>query len=67
MNHVKWVGTPGGRVGGRAHSKPVNRWMVGTPVQRTKAPPMGADYWLGVIGIFLACFILMAWAAIAAA
>lgn len=67
MCNVKWVGKPCGYNRSRAKSKRVDRWMVGVPVQRVEAQPMGADYWLGVIGVFTACIILMVWAALAAA
>lgn len=67
MSNVKWVGQPTGYSRSRAQSKRVDRWRVGSPVQRVKQPPMGADYWIGVIGVFLACITLIFWAALAAA
>lgn len=67
MSNIKWAGTPCGYTRSRAKSKRVDRWKVGAPVQREAAPSMGAEYWLGVIGVFTACITLMVWAALAAA
>lgn len=67
MCNIKWVGTPCGYTRSRARSKRVNRWRLSAPVQRVKAQPMGADYWLSVFGIFTVCIILMIWTALAAA
>lgn len=67
MSNVKWVGSPCGYTRSRAKKKRVDRWMVSVPVQRTNPQPMGADYWLCVIGVFLLCFAVMIWAALISA
>lgn len=67
MSNVKWAGMPCGYTRSRAQNKRVNRWVLGLPAQRVKAQPMGAAYWLGVLGIFTLCIAVTFWAALAAA
>lgn len=69
MSNVKWVGTPCGYTRSRTKKKRTDRWPTSMPMERVKvySQPMGSDYWFGVIGLFLLCFALMVWAALAGA
>lgn len=64
MCNVKWVGTPAGYTRSRVKRKRTDRWMIGTSVRGASRDQTDAGYWLGVLGIFTACAVLMAWAAL---
>lgn len=62
MNNVKWVGTPGGYARSSGQWARPACYTVRLP--RERAQPMGAGYWLCVIGVFTLCFAVMIWAAL---
>lgn len=61
MNNVKWVGASGGYARSSGQRPRTGCYTVRMP--RERARPMGAEYWLGVIGVFLLCFAVLVWAA----